>query len=103
MWSKIKSWFGWIAGAVIGFLLLLLGMKNKKIKKQKEEIKDLETESAVKDVEIKTTQTAQKAENENAQRIVESQVKTEETIEEVKQGSTSYNDLIKGWNDEENN
>ena len=103
MWSKIKSWFGWIAGAVIGFLLLLLGMKNKKIKKQKEEIKDLETESAVKDVEIKTTQTAQKAENENAQRIVESQVKTEETIEEVKQGNTSYNDLIKGWNDEENN
>lgn len=103
MWSKIKSWFGWVAGAVIGFLLLLLGMKNKKIKKQKEEIKDLETESAVKDVEIKTTQTAQKAENENAQRIVESQVKTEETIEEVKQGNTSYNDLIKGWNDEENN
>ena len=103
MWSKIKSWFGWVAGAVIGFLLLLLGMKNKKIKKQKEEIKDLETESAVKDVEIKTTQTAQKAENENAQRIVESQSKTEETIEEVKQGNTSYNDLIKGWNDEENN
>lgn len=102
MWSKIKSWFGWVAGAVIGFLMLLLGMKNRKIKKQKEEIKDLETENTVKDVEIKVTQTAKKEERKQAEESVKIKEEAQQTVENVVKGETSYNDIIKDWNNEEN-
>lgn len=100
MWSKIKSWFGWVAGAVIGFLMLLLGMKNRKIKKQKEEIKNLETENTVKDVEIKATQTAKKEETKQAEESVKIKEEAQQTVENVVKGETSYNDIIKDWNNE---
>lgn len=103
MWSKIKSWFGWVAGAVIGFLLLLLGMKNRKIKKQKEEIKDLETESVVKDVEIKATKTAQEVERKTTQETVEITQKAQEMVNDAMIGKISYNDVIEDWNNEKDN
>lgn len=100
MWSKIKSWFGWIAGAVVGFLLLLLKLKNNKIEKQEEKIDDLKTENKVASVEIKTTANAQKIERETAQEAVEVKQEAAQQMEDVKQGKTSYNDLIEGWNNE---
>lgn len=99
MWSKVKSALGWLAGVVIGFLLLILGIKNKQLDKKKEQIEDLEKESKVKDVVIKQTDEAKKAETKQAQEIVEAKEKEAETIENVEEGKTSYNDLIGKWNE----
>lgn len=100
IWDKIKGWFGWLAGAVIGFLMLLLKFKNNKIEKQKDEISTLEKENTVKDVEIKSTQTAKKEENKQAQETVEIKKEADKKVEDVKAEKVSYNDLIKEWNNE---
>lgn len=98
MWEKIKSFFNkfksWlvgILGAVIAFLLMILKIKNCKIDK-------LETENKVAEVEIKTTEIAndnERATNENVSNVDK---RAEETLEEVKKGDKSYNELIEEWN-----
>lgn len=93
MWERIKTWFGVIAGAVVGFLLLLLGVKNRKIDK-------LETEVKTADVETRAAEVAHEKERETVEAVAKVEEKEEETMQEVSQGKKSYNDLIKEWNDE---
>lgn len=100
MWSRIKSAFGWLAGAVIAFLMLLLGMKNRKIERQKEDIADLKSDVKVKDVELKTTTTAKTVETEQAEKTVEVKEQAQKTIDDYDAGKVDYNRIIEGWNDE---
>ena len=100
MWSRIKSAFGWLAGAVIGILMLLLKLKNRKIERQKEDIADLKSDVKVKDVELRTTVTAKTVEAENAEKQVEIKEQAQSTIDDYNAGNVDYNRIIEGWNDE---
>lgn len=81
-----------VAGAVIGFFMLILGMKNRKIDK-------LESENKVKEVQIKTIETAKGVESEHAQKLSEVKNETAKATENIATGKTSYNDVVKGWNE----
>lgn len=91
MFDKIKNVLLMIAGVVIGFFALLLGIKNRKIDK-------LKTEGKVKDVIIKEVNISKDAEKEHAQKVTEIQKETVETVEEIKNGEKGYNDIINDWN-----
>lgn len=100
MWNRIKNAFGWLAGAVIAFLMLLLKLKNRKIERQKEDIADLKSDVKVKDVELKTTTVAKTVEAENAEKQVEIKEQAQSTIDDYNAGNVDYNRIIGGWNDE---
>lgn len=91
MFDKIKNWLLAIGGAIIAFLAILLGFKNRKIDK-------LKTEGKVKDVVIKETGIAKDMESEHSEKIAEIKTESSETIEDVKNGKKSYNDVIDDWN-----
>lgn len=100
MWNKIKNWFGWIAGALIGFLMLILKLKNNKIEKQKDEISSLEKENTVKDVEMKVIENAKKEEHKQAEEAIKIKDEATQKVKDVKAEKISYNDIIKEWNNE---
>ena len=92
MFDKVKNFLLMVAGAVIGFLCLILGIRKKKIE-------TLETENKVKDVTIKTVDTARDAESTHAVKMAEKIGEASKKTEEVTKGQKSYNDLVKGWNE----
>ena len=92
MFSKIKNWIIGIGSAIIAFLFLLLGIKNRKIDK-------LKTENKVKDVVIKEVNISKDAEKEHFSKLLSKTEELAETIEEVKDGKKDYNDIINDWND----
>lgn len=100
MWNKIKSWFGWIAGALISFLMLILKLKNNKIEKQKDEISTLEKESTVKDVEMKVIESAKEEEHKQSEEAIKIKDEATQKVEDVKAEKLFYNDIIKEWNNE---
>ncbi len=109
MWDKIKKALAWIAGAVIGLLLAVIGIKNWKIKKTEKKADDLEKEAAaVKEAEIieesfeKTAESVETAADEKiaavrkatGKKLAEAAVDTSPSYE-------SYNQLVEEWNNEE--
>lgn len=81
-----------VAGAVIGFLALLLGVRKRKIEK-------LEAENKVQNVTIKAVEKARDAENANAVKMAEKATETSESLQDVSEGRKSYNDIVKDWNE----
>lgn len=91
MFDRIKNWLLAIGGAVIAFLTLLLGFKNRKIDK-------LRTEVKVKNVVIKEAGISKDMESEHSEKIAEIKTESSKTIEDIKNGEKSYNDIIDDWN-----
>lgn len=91
MFNRIKDWIIGIGGALIGALLFLLGMKNRKIRK-------LNAEGKVKDAVIKETGISKNLESEHTKKAVELHKEAQKTIEAVKNEEKSYNDIIRNWN-----
>lgn len=89
--NKFKSWLVGILGAVIAFLLMILKIKNNKID-------NLETENKVADVEIKTTEIANENERATNEAVNNVNEKSQETLNDIKKGDKSYNDIIEEWN-----
>lgn len=81
-----------VAGAVIGFLSLLLGARKRKIEK-------LEAENKVQNVTIKVVEKAREAENANALKMAEKATETSESLQDISEGKKSYNDIVKDWNE----
>lgn len=94
MFNKAKNLLLMVAGAVIGFLSLILGIRKRKIDK-------LKAENKVKDVTIKAVEKAKDAENIHAEKMAEKVADASKEVEEVTKGRKSYNDLIKDWNNED--
>lgn len=87
MWDKIKNILILIFGGIVGFLLMILGIKNKKIDR-------LEDENKVKDVIIQRTEVAKEEENNLSKTILDIKNKTSENIEKER----SYNEAVEDWN-----
>lgn len=92
MFDKIKNFLLMVAGVVIGFLCLILGIKKKRIE-------TLETENKVKDVTIKTVETARDAESVHAVEMADKINEASETAKKVTDGEKSYNDIVREWNE----
>ena len=87
MWDKIKNILILIFGGIVGFLLMILGIKNKKIDR-------LEDENKVKDVIIQRTEVAKEEENNLSKTILDIKNKTSENIEKER----SYKEAVEDWN-----
>lgn len=92
MFSKVKDFLLMVAGAAIGFLCLILGIRKRKIE-------TLETENKVKDVTIRTVKTAKDAESVHAVKMSDITKDASKRVESVTKGEESYNDMVKKWNE----
>lgn len=92
MWEKVKNWIIAAMGAILAFLALLLGFRKRKIDK-------LETEGKVKDVIIEQKEASQEAERDHAEKAAGIAASSSEKLEGVKDGSVSYNDMVRDWNE----
>lgn len=80
MWNKIKTWIYGAVAAVIGFLIMLLHIKSKKIETLKRDVQKAEADTAV---------------NKESVTLLEEQIKKERQLDET---ADSYNNMIKAWN-----
>lgn len=98
--NKIGKYLYSILLTIIGVLMMVLGMKNRKVASQKKEIERKEQEN----VDLKNRIVATDKASEGVASAYEQNMKTKD--EEGKQiaqatgTSEHYNDLIEGWNNE---
>ncbi len=93
----VKQTLKWIGGGIVAFLFAILGIQERKISKQKEEIKEKETElkTEKKKVEVKDLEvTTIKEVTENEKKLDEK----EATIKEEIQEATNDSDVIASIN-----
>lgn len=80
MWAKIKAWIYGGVVAIIGFLLMLLHIKSKKIDALKKDIKKEKADNNV---------------NKQSVTILENQI---EKINKLDGSASSHNEMIEEWN-----
>lgn len=108
MWNKIKQWITPVLAGVTAFLLWIISLKNKKIKKTEEMLdtaeKNLEVIEEVHKVEEKLQEVSESVQNDTGEKIQEVEKETAEKISEVSGSETvsgsDYNKLIGEWNHE---
>lgn len=108
MWSKIEKTLIWIGGGLITVLFLILGMKNRKIKKTEEELEEAEREIAiaeeVHEEEEAMAEISERVEEKAEVRIAEIKAETIEKLsEDVPEADIAkrYNDEVRKWNEGE--
>lgn len=109
MWNRIKQWVTPVLAGVTAFLLWIISLKNKKIKKTEEKLdtaeKNLEVVEEVHRTEEKLQEVSESVQNDTGEKIQEVEKETAEKISEVSGSETvsgaEYNKLIGEWNNED--
>ena len=109
MWNKIKQWFTPVLAGVTAFLLWIISLKNKKIKKTEEKLdtaeKNLEVVEEVHKTEEKLHEVSERVQNDTSESIKEVEKEIAEKLSEVSGSETvsgsDYNKLIGEWNNED--
>lgn len=108
MWNKIKQWVTPVLAGVTAFLLWIISLKNKKIKRTEEKLetaeKNLEVVEEVHKTEEKLQEVSESVQKDTSEKILELKQETAEKISEVSGNETvsgsEYNKLIGEWNNE---
>ena len=108
MWNKIKQWVTPVLAGVTAFLLWVISLKNKKIKKTEGKLEtaehNLEVIEEVHKVEEELQEVSESVQNDTGEKIQEVEKETAEKISEVSGSETvsgaEYNKLIGEWNHE---
>lgn len=108
MWNKIKQWITPVLAGVTAFLLWIISLKNKKIKKTEGKLEtaeqNLEVIEEVHKVEEKLQEVSESVQNDTGEKIQEVEKEIAEKISEVSGSETvsgaEYNKLIGEWNHE---
>ena len=108
MWNRIKQWVTPVLAGVTTFLLWIISLKNKKIKKTEEKLdtaeKNLEVIEEVHKTEEKLQEVSESVKKDTSENIKEVEKETAEKLSEVSGSETvsgsDYNKLIGEWNDE---
>lgn len=94
VFEKLKSWLGWLAGAVIGLLVLMLGIERHRRKKAVEEVEEVREEKATVEIE----KAAVEHSLESVEAVQEEIVEVDQKIEELKDEKADYNSIVDAWN-----
>lgn len=108
MWNKIKQWITPVLAGVTAFLLWIISLKNKKIKRTEEKLetaeKNLEVVEEVHKVEEKLQEVSETIQKDTGEKMQEVKQETAEKFSEVSGSETvsgaDYNKLIGEWNHE---
>lgn len=106
MWNKIKQWITPVLAGVTAFLLWIISLKNKKIKRTEDKLdtaeKNLEVVEDIHRTEEKLQEVSKSVQKETAEKIQEVKKETTEKLSEVSESvsSADYNNLIRKWNNE---
>lgn len=106
MWNKIKQWITPVLAGVTAFLLWIINLKNKKIKRTEEKLdtaeKNLEVVEEVYKTEEKLHEVSESVQKDTSEKIQEVKKETTEKLSEVSESvsSADYNNLIRKWNNE---
>ena len=106
MWGKIKQWITPVLAGVTAFLLWIIRLKNKKIKRTEEKLdsaeKNLEVVEEVYKTEEKLNEVSESVQKDTSEKIQEVKKETAEKLSEVSESvsSADYNNLIRKWNNE---
>ena len=109
MWNRIKQWITPVLAGVTAFLLWIISLKNKKIKKTEEKLdtaeKNLEVVEEVHRTEEKLQEVSESVQNDTGEKIQEVEKETAQKLSEVSGSETvsgsDYNKLIGEWNSED--
>ena len=109
MWNKIKQWITPVLAGVTAFLLWIISLKNKKIKKTEGKLEtaeqNLEVIEEIHRTEEKLQEVSESVQNDTGEKIQEVEKETAEKISEVSGSETvsgsDYNKLIGEWNNED--
>lgn len=109
MWNKIKQWVTPVLAGVTAFLLWIISLKNKKIKRTEEKLdtaeKNLEVVEEVHKTEEKLQEVSETVKKDTGESIKEVKQETAEKLSEVSGSETvsgsDYNKLIGEWNNED--
>lgn len=107
MWNKIKQWFTPILAGITAVLLWIISLKNKKIKRTEEKLdtaeKNLEVVEEVHRTEEKLQEVSESIQKDTSEKIQEVKKETAEKLSVVSESVTSadYNEMIRKWNNEE--
>lgn len=108
MWNRIKQWVTPVLAGVTAFLLWIISLKNKKIKKTEEMLdtaeKNLEVVEEVHRTEEKFQEVSESVQKDTSEKMQEVEKETSQKLSEVSGSETvsgaDYNKLIGEWNDE---
>lgn len=96
--QKIKDYLWALLTALFGVLCMVIGLQNSKIRKQKEERKDLEKKLQETKKESTSCALAKDSLNESAKETLDIMERTNDMKGKADKGEMSYNDIVNGWN-----
>ena len=100
-WKKVKLYAGIAVGAVIAFLITVLGLKNRRLEKAEKKIDELEAEKLTIKAEQKAEEIKTEAKTDAVERIAEVKRTEGERIAEAERAENPtefYNDMVEGFN-----
>ena len=109
MWNKIKQWVTPVLAGVTAFLLWIISLKNKKIKRTEEKLdtaeKNLEVVEEVHKTEGKLQEVSESVQKDTSENIKEVEKEIAQKLSKVSGSETvsgaEYNKLIGAWNNEQ--
>ena len=96
--QKIKDYLWAVLTALFGVLCMIIGLQNSRIRKQKEERKDLEKQVEEAKRESISSDLTKDNLNDSMKKTLDIMEKTSDLKDKADKGETSYNDIVDAWN-----
>ncbi|KSV94869.1 hypothetical protein [Sinorhizobium sp. GL28] len=96
--QKIKDYLWAVLTALFGVLCMIIGLQNSRIRKQKEERKDLEKQVEEAKRESISSDLTKDNLNDSMKKTLDVMEKTSDLKDKADKGEASYNDIVDAWN-----
>lgn len=98
--QKIKDYLWAVLTALFGVLCMIIGLQNSRIRKQKEERKDLEKQVEEAKRESISSDLTKDNLNDSMKKTLDVMGRMQDMKDKADNGELSYNDMVNDWNKE---